>query len=428
MTCQVAVMNKNGLALATDTAVTLGKQKKVYHNAEKLFRMSDSEPVAAMTYGCAEILGVPWGTVVKMYRRELGTRRFDVLDQYAEDFLRYLEGSDLLFPKEAQVECLRDHVHSYWQDLFLADVWKKFGDHTPSWPAEAWTALSESVAADREIWTRYGELATVGPSFGDRVLATYRSTLDELQSLLFDGVSLPPEVKEGLHHAVRMMHQQDYFWPSTVSGLVIAGFGEREPFPRVLHFSLDTVVAGRLRYKKVGEGVVTRASDAHVMPFAQTHMVDLFYRGIFPSVHDQAVEILRSVLQDRLAPAASDGLPSPDPGAEEAATTSERTANGVDVEAVVDTFVDRLRAESRDSYTSPLITAVGALPLSELCELAETLVSLTAFRARMAADQPSETVGGDIDVAAISKGDGFVWVQHKELVGTTPRHCRVKPA
>ena len=62
------------------------------------------------------------------------------------------------------------------------------------------------------------------------------------------------------------------------------------------------------------------------------------------------------------------------------------------------------------------MASVAALPLNELCSLAEALVSLTAFHAHMAADE-LETVGGAIDVAAISKGDGFEWVKHKKLAG-----------
>jgi len=46
------------------------------------------------------------------------------------------------------------------------------------------------------------------------------------------------------------------------------------------------------------------------------------------------------------------------------------------------------------------------LPRHELAELAEALVSITAFMARMSGDQ-KETVGGPIDAALISKGDGF---------------------
>ncbi len=47
--------------------------------------------------------------------------------------------------------------------------------------------------------------------------------------------------------------------------------------------------------------------------------------------------------------------------------------------------------------------------------MAEALVNLTAFRARMSVEE-IETVGGPIDVAVISKGEGFVWVKHKDLV------------
>ena len=69
-------------------------------------------------------------------------------------------------------------------------------------------------------------------------------------------------------------------------------------------------------------------------------------------------------------------------------------------------------------YKNPLIEAITVLPKGELASMAEALVSLTAFKARMSADQ-RETVGGPIDVAVISKGDGFVWVKRKELFEAT---------
>jgi len=59
MTCEVAVMHKRGVALAADSAVTLGDGHKVYHSADKLFQIS-SAPVGVMTYGIDEIMGVPW--------------------------------------------------------------------------------------------------------------------------------------------------------------------------------------------------------------------------------------------------------------------------------------------------------------------------------------------------------------------------------
>jgi hypothetical protein len=47
VTCEVAVMNNRGIALATDSAVTLDEGNKVYHTADKLFSLSPAVPVAA---------------------------------------------------------------------------------------------------------------------------------------------------------------------------------------------------------------------------------------------------------------------------------------------------------------------------------------------------------------------------------------------
>lgn len=51
------------------------------------------------------------------------------------------------------------------------------------------------------------------------------------------------------------------------------------------------------------------------------------------------------------------------------------------------------------------------MPKNELAEMAEALVNLTSIKRRMSSD--AETVGGPVDVALISKGDGFIWIRRK---------------
>jgi hypothetical protein len=80
-----------------------------------------------------------------------------------------------------------------------------------------------------------------------------------------------------------------------------------------------------------------------------------------------------------------------------------------------ETFEENLSREMQESHTDPLTRAVAGLPRHELAGLAEALVSITAFMARMSADE-KEAVGGPIDVALISKGDGFVWIKRKDPV------------
>jgi hypothetical protein len=44
--------------------------------------------------------------------------------------------------------------------------------------------------------------------------------------------------------------------------------------------------------------------------------------------------------------------------------------------------------------------------------MAEALVNLTKLKRRVTFG--AETVGGPVDVAIISKGDGFVWIKRKQ--------------
>lgn len=54
---------------------------------------------------------------------------------------------------------------------------------------------------------------------------------------------------------------------------------------------------------------------------------------------------------------------------------------------------------------------ISILPKDELAHVAESLLALTSLHRRISRDM--ETVGGPIDVAVISKGDGFIWLKRK---------------
>ncbi len=57
----------------------------------------------------------------------------------------------------------------------------------------------------------------------------------------------------------------------------------------------------------------------------------------------------------------------------------------------------------------PILNTIEGLPLDELASMADSLVNLTSFKRRVTL--VPETVGGPVDVAVISKGDGFIWIK-----------------
>jgi len=74
-------------------------------------------------------------------------------------------------------------------------------------------------------------------------------------------------------------------------------------------------------------------------------------------------------------------------------------------------FEQHLSEWEQTKFVSPVVDIVGDLPKDDLAAIAESLVNLTSFKHKITAE--AETVGGPIDVAVISKGDGFIWIKRK---------------
>lgn len=80
-------------------------------------------------------------------------------------------------------------------------------------------------------------------------------------------------------------------------------------------------------------------------------------------------------------------------------------------QAAVEMFFEIVDKEHQEKHTFQIERAIQFMPFSELAEVAELFIGLTQIRRRLSFD--SETVGGPIDVAVISKADGFIWVKRK---------------
>jgi hypothetical protein len=394
MTCEVAVMNKRGIALAADSAVTLGNGKKIYHTAEKLLSLSPSIPVAIMTFGAADMMNVPWETVVKIYAQKLGNRTFDTLDQYAKDFLSFIEGATSLFPPEDQKHRVKGVVEAAWSELYRDKLSEKLGENSKVPETDKLGNLAEIIHSDHELWMKYDDIEGLGTDYGARVVKAYGDVLDQVEKQVFEGMKLPRALKSDLRKTVSFMFGKEWFHSADESGVVIAGMGEIEPFPALLQYRVGTIAAGRLRCAKVDEARVGSA-DAVVVPFAQRETIDMIIGGIHPRLRSKLIDDVNRWM--------------PNGGKNGKAKNTER------LEKRRKEFADYIRDEIQQRYDQPFMDAVSALPRQDLAKMAEALVNLTAFLMRMTADQ-DETVAEPIDVALLSKGDGFIWVKHKELV------------
>lgn len=88
-----------------------------------------------------------------------------------------------------------------------------------------------------------------------------------------------------------------------------------------------------------------------------------------------------------------------------------RAELGDKIRNVVSDNMSAASSFQQDVITGPIVNIVSLLPKEELPLLAESLVALTSLKRHVSHD--TETVGGPVDVALISKGDGFIWIKRK---------------
>ncbi len=143
-----------------------------------------------------------------------------------------------------------------------------------------------------------------------------------------------------------------------------------------------------------------------MIPFAQKEMVQGFMRGIQPNYQGALEEYLNELF---------DKYPSVFVKKLKHLTAKERRELTEELKqdgkTMASTFWDKITEWAIDNNVSPILRSVSFLPIDELASMAESLVNLTSFKRRVTL--VPETVSGPIDVAVISKVDGFIWIKRK---------------
>jgi len=401
-------MNRLAVALAADSASTVSGENshKIWNSANKLFALSKCQPVGVMVYNNASILGVPWETIIKTYRAQLGKTGFDTLEEYGENFFQFLNANRSLFSRDSQIK-----YFSRQFDSLLADLRKTANDEyikailagEPA-PVEA-DYFAEAVKLELATWEGYENLDTSPSHTEAALLAELDTALEKCIAPHATGLPIAQSVKGDLKRLAVLLVTKEEFG-SDYTGVVFAGFGNNDHFPVLQYFQVGGVLLDQL---KCSAAIIERVTDEKpsiVTPFAQSQMVDTFMEGINPSLR---TALIRSFM----------GLALALPGTVlDAVTDLDETQKehwkGVAVTHSQDAIIKMLDtlAEYRfHRHYAPVHQALIHLPKDELAHVAEALVNLNSFQKRVSMED--ETVGGPIDVAVISKGDGLIWIRRK---------------
>lgn len=392
MSVGVCIINKNGIALAADSAGTVDANKMFYNSMNKVFNLSYNNKIGVITYGTTVIYNTPIEIILKEFRKYIDINYQHISDFFSlikifEDFL-YENRSYFKFENEEKKVCI---------DLIISLV-KEWGTKIN----EITKGVDENLIEGKIIEiietfkTRINEAMRI-PNYDVShyietnykqdiinsikdfcpILVGYQNPFDELMNCICDYFNL----------SLQSVTEQPL-------GLLFAGYDSQTAFPKYIHLEIYDFVGGKLKYL-IKEKFDEDGIYSSIVPLAQPDVINTFCKGFSDNYMNAIPGIIKSEIDKRIN------------------LIEDKDKIQKCFEGIQNDIVSILINKSREDYIKPLLKSLNVLQIPDLALLAENLVNITSLKRKFSMDGYQQTVGGPTDVATISPNDGFVWIKRK---------------
>ena len=412
MTVVLGILNKQAVAIAADSAVTIGGplNHKIFNRANKVFTLSKFHPVGIMLYNSATFMTTPWETIIKVYRKQLNNISFPTIKHYQEDFVSFLKNKHCFSTEEEQRRNLFEFSYTIINEIVrvVINSNKSLFDNPTEDNKNQILNLIEQKSD--ELINQLITSANFCEDFIDYPYEDFQSFIAPFYEVLIiqnftnNGYLIGESLKEKLRQLVHLyLKSKETF--SVFSGLVFTGFGDEEIYPSLIPINISLSVQNRVRFyvDEGSEAHITNENTGAIRPFAQTDVINTILTGIDPMLDITYLENFGAYFKkynDYIINLIGDNNP----------LLSAQISN-VNIADLVKEYNIKNLETKQTNYIFPLMNAVSSLSKEDLAEMAESLIYLTYLKRRIT--NAEESVGGPVDVAIISKGDGFIWIKRK---------------
>ena len=395
MSAEVILMNKNGIAIAADSAVTIGNKTKIYNTADKMFMLSKYAPVGILIYNSASIMGIQLEIIIKQYRRKLGEKTFQTLKEYCDDFMSYcIEFANNYSGEKIELEIINNQILNKCDEIFrivLSMANKEVGKNSFKNDNELMEFINIKII---EIVDR------TNVEINDEVMDDlyYNNILSKLDtSNIIDfcsesyKINLKEETKKKIMLKLNDIIRNKKYWDrSNFTGIAITGYGDNEIFPVCIQIETLGIINNKVLKLNENSFQITHEQNSQIIPLAQTDVMDEFFLGINNEINQIYVKKFKNGI---------------------ASEKDESVKNKI---IQLNTSIEEEKNKLVKDRLMNIHRSLSFLPRDEMIYMAEGMINLTSFKRRLVLDNFSETVGVPIDIAFISKGDGFIWIKRKK--------------
>lgn len=325
-------------------------------------------------YGNAEFMGIPWEVLIKSYREELGNETFAKISDYLTSFVNYIQKVDI-YNKNDSEDFIKNYCYHLIKQLINLEKYNRGN-------------LKKTI---NDFSLSLEKRQILYPMNTQHFIDEYADLIKSMFNNYFSGQH---DLKNSFLNLL-MKYIQSSVSSRSKTGIVLAGYGNKEMFPFIINFSINGMIDGKVRYHVnniTSADPVKGNVRASLNPFAQHEMVSTVLDGIDPSLNKFREQQLNSIKNELIAYFGK--------------------GNKLKLENLFEQNDVAFKKQIKDEFNSPIVNMLSSLSIDELGNMAETLVSLTSFKRKYSGAM--RTVGGPVDVLVISKGEGPVWLKRRK--------------
>ena len=426
MTAVVGILNKRGAAIAADSAVTRTRynNKKITKNGNKMIRLSNCVPISVMLTGNGAYHRTRWDIIIRHYRQHRGDIAHPTVEACVHDFFRYIADNHLFCEDEIIKRWICDELNQLFEhaDANVDFTVKERDDDNRLKSSKTYL---KSFLAQLHRYQTYWLKTGVSAQFKDYTPEQFHVFIGDMitdflsekeyQEDGFNFNNFPKEflasLKDDLESTLMTRLTTRRHHDDGSAELVFTGFGSEQEYPSLVSTVVFEGFDNRVNYHILPEDIICISDDnpVAICPFAQKDVIKSLLRGL----HVDYSRIIANAIQDIYRPFGNVIFDINEDDKE------FDNLNFMDFQMMLQDVrtddLDRKFVNANVRYLNKKQRKweknLEDYDLLAMAALAQSLIDLTGFHRILTFSQ--EGVGGPVDLAVITKNEGFTWLSRK---------------
>lgn len=449
MTSQLALMNSMAVALASDSAVTIGS--KTYDGVKKIFELKNNHKIGIMISGVANYIpcNISWERVIRLFDESTANSEFHTVGDCVEAFRTFVSTEKILSPNsENSISLQQDLIH-FVEGMIDIGQKRRFEEVINDLSADFYSkfegldthleeAIGQRIEAFHNLILEFIDEQSDDEKFDHkRISKIHTKTLEQASEIFCEKHKLAKSNSSKIktimsYHLCSVSRlEKRYNWRD-FTNVVIAGFGSKQIIPELHELKVGAIIDEKIgpfyeadihkiripeNLKDHGglesEGNQYSAS-AFIIPYAQREEIQNILNGLHPEFDRR---YLQTQIPANLLNSIKDSLLScmeNTPGIGSA--TKNKIVDLIDTNS--EQLVNAIKQEISDgrhhwagsTRRQRFRESTRIMDPIQLAKFAEKIVNIEAEVAYYS-NQRNRSVGGDILVAYITMEDGLRFVK-----------------